>query len=63
VTDPRPQDQSIAEVRRNREELLRASGGSIDERFAVLKDAERKESRLVVKLSSRPARARDADAA
>jgi hypothetical protein len=63
VTDPPPQDLIIDEVRRNREQLLRASGGSIDELFAVLKDAERKESRPVVKLPPRPVREHGSDAA
>lgn len=63
MTDPRPQDQIIDEVRRNREQLLRASGGCIDELFAALKDAERRETRQVVKLPARPVRESGSDAA
>jgi hypothetical protein len=63
LTDQRPQDPIIDEVRRNREQLLRASGGSMDELFAALKEAERKESRSVVKLPPRPVREHGSDAA
>ncbi len=63
VSDPRPQDQIIDEVRRNREQIFRASGGSIDELFAALKIAESKESRPMVKLPSRPVREHGSDAA
>ncbi len=63
MADSRPQDQIIDEVRRNREQLLRASGGSIDELCAALQEAERRESRPVVKLPSRPVREPGSDAA
>ncbi|MFO0829117.1 MAG: hypothetical protein U0572_13340 [Phycisphaerales bacterium] len=63
MSDARPADQIIDEVRRNREQLLRASGGSIDTLFAAIKDAEAKESRPVIKLPSRPVRKSDSDAA
>ena len=63
MTDPRPQDQIIEEVRRNREHLFRASGGSVDKLFAALQDAESKESRPVVKLPPRAVREHGSDAA
>jgi len=53
VQDPRPDDRIIEEVRRNRDELLRSAGGSIDALFAALKAAERSEAREVVRLPPR----------
>lgn len=63
MADPRPEDQIISEVRRNREQLLRTSGGCIDELFAALKGAERLESRPIVKLPPRLVREADSGAA
>jgi hypothetical protein len=53
VQDPRPDDRIIEEVRRNRDELLRSAGGSIDALFTALKAAEGSEAREVVKLPPR----------
>ena len=53
VQEPRPDDRIIEEVRRNRDELLRSAGGSIDALFAALKAAEGSEAREVVKLPPR----------
>ena len=53
VTDPRPADQIIEEVRRNREQLLREAGGSIDALCEALKELERAEHRPVGKLPPR----------
>jgi len=53
VQEPRPDDQIIEEVRRNRDELLRSAGGSIDALFAACKAAEGSEAREVVKLPPR----------
>ena len=53
MQEPRPDDRIIEEVRRNRDELLRSAGGSIDALFAALKAAEGSEAREVVKLPPR----------
>lgn len=53
VQEPWPDDRIIEEVRRNRDELLRSAGGSIDALFAALKAAEGSEPREVVRLPPR----------
>jgi hypothetical protein len=53
VSEQPTDDRIIEEVRRNREQLLRDCGGSLDGAFEWLKDAERSESREVVKLPPR----------
>ncbi|MDZ4755270.1 MAG: hypothetical protein SGJ09_17460 [Phycisphaerae bacterium] len=63
MPDSLPDHLIIDDVRRNREQLLRAAGGSIDELFAKLKDAESKDQREVVKLLPRRIREAGLDAA
>jgi len=53
VTEPKPGDPIIDEVRRHRAELLRAAGGSLDALCDALTESEAKESREVVKLPPR----------
>ena len=63
MPDPRNNDPILEEVRRNREELLRAAGGSIDALYASLKESEQSEQRPVVKLPPRRLPDSDSDAA
>lgn len=53
MTRLRPEDWIIEEVRRNREQLLRDVGGSIDALCDALKELERAQQRPVVKLPPR----------
>lgn len=46
-------DEIIAEVRRNRAELLKSAGGTLEGLYAMLKSSEAKESRRVVNLPPR----------
>ena len=63
VTEPQREDPIIEEVRRNREELLRAAGGSLDALYAALRDSESKESRKVVAMPPRKYGGPESDAA
>jgi hypothetical protein len=53
VPDERPQDPILDEVRRNRGELLRASGGTVDSLFELLRQRQAEDPRGVVKLAPR----------
>jgi hypothetical protein len=63
VSDPRPEDNIIDEVRRHREALLRASSGSLDDLYAMLKWCESMESREVVTMPPRKVGGSESDAA
>ena len=53
MPDERPQDPILDEVRRNRDALVRASGGSLEGLFAMLKVHEERDAARVVKLPPR----------
>jgi len=63
VTEPQREDPIIEEVRGNREELLRAAGGSLDAPYAASRDSESKESRKVVAMPPRKYGGPESDAA
>lgn len=63
MSEPRPEDPIIEEVRRQREELFRSAGGSLDALCDALKASEATESREVVKLQARRIDGPDSDAA
>ena len=50
--EPR-QDPIVDEVRRQREALVRASGGTLDSLFALIKDRQEHEAKGLVKLPAR----------
>ena len=58
-----PVDEIVEEVRRNREELLRASGGNIRSLVAMLNELESKETRPIVNLPPRRISSSESDAA
>lgn len=47
------QDPIVDEVRRQREALVRASGGTLDSLFALIKDRQEHEAKRLVKLPAR----------
>jgi hypothetical protein len=53
MPDERPQDPILDEVRRNRDALVRASGGSLEGLFSMLKAYEARDAARVVKLPPR----------
>jgi hypothetical protein len=53
MTEHVRQDPIIDEVRRQREALVRASGGTLDSLFALIKDRQEHEVKGLVKLPAR----------
>jgi hypothetical protein len=53
MTEHVRQDPIVDEVRRQREALVRASGGTLDSLFALIKDRQEHEAKGLVKLPAR----------
>ena len=53
MSDQPNQDPILADVRRNRDELVRAAGGSLESLFALLKAREAQDAARLVKYPPR----------